>query len=325
MSGGARKRVAVDCPGRGDKCASGVRSLIGFLIASFVSFAVQANNQTSDDVFGDSPSAVVREEGLERDAREVVPVALIEQLRDKWRAEAMAGTSDAEISEDHRALLVDALSRVNWTPFCSYTEESVMPDEEEARIRHHVFEFNQDTLELLIEEAADSNSGFFGDTNEGEAGGFDTSLDEFAGMREDLAAVKIIDASDLTVTYELPVPAPSELVENDTSPEDIEDVDGFEIRFMRKLLENLRLLLTVDAQNRGPKEMRVELKKSVRVIPGVKIKKMNFATNFRYLEDVGEFAVDRNASEMRARAFLVAGFSERESMTLSDFRCVPKG
>ena len=136
-----------------------------------------------------------------------------------------------------------------------------------------------------------------------------------------MSAAKVIDTSDLTVVYQLPVPI--ELLEDSASPEDTES--RFMKNFMKKLMDNLRVLFTVDAQNRGPKEMHVELLKPVRVIPGVKIKKMNFTTNFRYLEDVQEFASYRNAMEMSARAFLVAGFSESESQTLSDFQCVGKG
>ena len=200
---------------------------------------------------------------------------------------------------------------------CSYTEESVVPDEEEARIRHHSFEFDRDTLDQLIEQAAESHADFEDEAEDTEPEGFLTALDEFGGMREDLADAKVIDSSDLTVIYELPVPR--DILEEDASSDDIEG------RFMKKMLENLRVRFTVDTQKRGPKEMRVQLLKPVRVIPGVKIKKMNFTTNFRYLEDVEEFASYRNAMEMSARAFLVAGFSENESTTLSDFQCVGKG
>ena len=172
----------------------------------------------------------------------------------------------------------------------------------------------------LIAEDADFND----DSENATSDGFVSALDEFGGMREDLAAAKVIDTSDLTVIYELPVP--SEILEEDTSPEEIDSsAEGIEGRFTKKLLANLRVRFTVDAQNRGPKEMRVELLKPVRVFPGVKIKKVNFTTNFRYLDDVQEFAADRNAMEMSARAFLVAGFSESESTTLSDFQCVGKG
>ena len=318
MSRGSLLWVVVDCAGRGNKRLSGGRLLVGCLVLSLVSFAVIANTRVLDDVHTETSRAVVLDSGLqERRGRAVVPYALIEQLSDKWRAEAMAGTSNAQLSAEHRALLVDALSRVNWTPLCSYTEESVVPNEEEARIRHHSFEFDRDTLDQLIEQAAESHADFEDEAEDTESEGFLTALDEFGGMREDLADAKVIDSSDLTVIYELPVPR--DILEDDASSDNIEG------RFMKKMLENLRVRFTVDTQNRGPKEMRVQLLKPVRVIPGVKIKKMNFTTNFRYLEDVQEFASYRNAMEMSARAFLVAGFSENESTTLSEFQCVGKG
>lgn len=284
-----------------------------------------------DDGDTESSHAIVYDsEAEERRSSEVVPDALIQQLSAKWRTEAMEGTRNAKLSEEHRTLLVDALSRVNWTPLCSYTEESIVQDEKEPRIRHHTFEYDRDASEQLVKliaEYADFNY----DTEDVESDGFVSALDEFGGMREDLAGAKVIDTSDLTVIYELPVP--SEILEEDTSAEKIdsssEEIDSsaevIEGRFTKKLLANLRVRFTVDAQNRGPKEMRVELLKPVRVFPGVKIKKVNFTTSFRYLDDVQEFAADRNAMEMSARAFLVAGFSESESKTLSDFQCVGKG
>ena len=316
-SGEARRRVAVACASRRNKRLNGGRSLVSCLVLGSLSFAICANSQVQADVNIESSRAIVLDRGTaERRSSKVVPEALIEQLSDKWRAEAMAGTSDAQMPEEHRALLVDALSRVNWTPLCSYTEESIESDEEEVRIRHHTFEFDRDASERLIELIAEY-AGFNADTENAESDGFVSTLDEFGGMREDLAAAKVIDTSDLTVIYELPVPR--EVLEEDASAEEMEG------RFMKKMLENLRVRFTVDTQNRGPKEMRVELLKPVRVIPGVKIKKMNFTTSFRYLEDVQEFAAYRNAMEMSARAFLVAGFSENESKTLSDFQCVGKG
>ena len=85
-----------------------------------------------DDGDTESSHAIAHDSELEEQrSSEVVPDALIQQLSAKWRAEAMAGTRNAKLSEEHRALLVDALSRVNWTPLCSYTEESIVPDEEE--------------------------------------------------------------------------------------------------------------------------------------------------------------------------------------------------
>lgn len=317
-SGEARRRVAVACAGPGNKRLNRGRSLIGCLVLGSLSFALCVNSQAQDDVHTEASSTTILDrEPEEPRGRDVVPYEFVKQWSDKWRAEAMAGTRNAQLSEEHRALLVDALSRVNWTPLCSYTEESIVSDEEEARIRHHSFEFDPDALDQMIEEEAESHADFDDDAEEADSEGFLTALDEFGGMREDLAAAKVIDTSDRTVIYRLPVPR--EVLEDDASSEDMEG------RFMKKMLENLRVRFTVDTQNRGPKEMRVELLKPVRVIPGVKIKKMNFTTNFRYLEDVQEFAAYRNAMEMSARAFLVAGFSENESKTLSDFQCVGKG
>ena len=317
----ALPRFVIDCLGRRTKHISGRRSFAGRLIVALALLAPQASSQTLDAVSVESSNATSQEGGPQNpSSREIVPDALIQQLSAKWRAEAMAGTNNAQMSENHRALLVDALSRVNWTPFCSYIEESIGPDEKEPRIRHHTVEFNQDALTDLINQAAEATNDFDGDTEFGGSGGFETSLDEFAGMREDLAAAKVISASELFVIYELPVP--SEILEENADPE---DMGNMERRFMKRLMANLRVLFTVDAQNRGPKDLRVELLKPVRVFPGVKMKKVSFATNFRYLEDIREFAADRNASEMSIRAFLVAGFSESESKTLSDFRCVQKG
>lgn len=320
--GGSCQRVVVDCSSRLNKHLSGGRSLAGCLVIALVSFALHANSQLLDKVSTESSHEILHEGELQdQREREVVPNALIQQLTAKWRAEAMAGTNGAQMSKDHRELLVDSLSRVNWTPFCSYTETSILPDEEEPRIRHHTAEFNQDTLEQLVERAAESSTNFDGETDDSESNGFATALDEFAGMREDLTAANVISASELSVVYELPVP--SKFLEEEGAAS--EDMGNMERRFMKKLMENLRVLFTVDAQNRGPKEVRIDLLKPVRVFPGVKMKKMSFATNFRYLDDIQEFAVDRNASEMSIRAFLVAGFSESESETLSDFRCIPKG
>ena len=313
-----RPTVVVRCYCRRNCLLSCGRSLAVYLVAGLVLFTLQANGETQDGVNPEPTRALTHEVvRLEPHDQEVVPVDLIKQLRDKWRAEAIAATSDARISEDHRSLLVDALSRVNWTPFCSYTEESIVPDEKEARIRHHVFEYSEDKHEALMEEAAESTSDFDAETDGGGSGGFASSLNEFGGMRENLAAAKVVDASNLTVIYELPVPRG--LLEEDASAE------GMEARFMKRLMENLRVLFTVDVKNRGPKEIRVELLKPVRVFPGVKMKKVNFTTSFRYLDDVQEFAADRNASELSVRAFLVAGFSEIESKTLSDLRCIQKG
>ena len=316
--GGDRSGVVVGCSRRTNNLIGGSCSLAVYLVVGLVFFAFHAKSETRDDVNTVFERTVTQEgEQHERRDQPVVPDDLVEQLRDKWRAEAMAATSDARLSADHRILLVDALSRVNWTPFCSYTEESIVPDANEARIRHHMFELSEDKLEALIEEAAQSTNDFDAETDGGESGGFETALDEFAGMREDLAAAKVVDASDLAVIYELPVPR--ELLEGDAPAE------GMEARFMERLMKNLRVLFTVDAINRGPMEIRVELLKPVRVFPGVKMKKVNFTTSFRYLDNIQEFAADRNASEMSIRAFLVAGFSEIESKSLSDFRCVQKG
>ena len=312
----------MDGAGRGNQRLSGGRLLVGCLVLSSVSFLTFANSQVQADVNTESSRDIALNSGQqEMRGRDVVPIEFVNQLSDKWRAEAMAGTSDAQLSDEHRALLADALSRVNWTPLCSYTEESIVPDEEEARIRHHSFEFDPDALDQLIEEEEESHADFDDDAEDGESEGFLTAFDEFGGMRDDLSAAKVVDTSDLTVVYQLPVP--SELLEDGVAPEDEES--RIMKNFMKKLMDNLRVRFTVDTQNRGPKEMYVELMKPVRVIPGVKIKKMNFTTNFRYLEDIQEFASYRNAMEMSARAFLVAGFSESESKTLSDFQCVGKG
>lgn len=311
-------RVAVCCSGRGTGLINAGHSLAVYFVVGLVFFALHANSESQDDSSVESGRAVAQVGELqELGDQEVVPNILVEQLSDKWRAEAMAGSSDTRLSEDHRILLVDALSRVNWTPFCSYTEESIVPDEEDARIRHHVFEFSDDKLEELIEKAAESNTDFEVETDGGGSGGFETSLDEFAGMREDLAAAKVVEASDQTVIYELPVP--KEILEGDATAE------GMEARFMKRVMENLQVRFTVDVKNRGPKEIRVTLAKPVRVFPGVKMKQMKFTTNFRYLDEVQEFAADRNASEFSIRAFFVAGFDEVESKTLSDFRCIQKG
>ena len=317
LCGGDRSRVADGCSRRGNISFRSGRPLAYFVIGlSF--FASHVHGETHNEVSTDPTRAGALEgDQYERVDREVVPVNLVERLRDIWRAEAFAGTSDARLSEEHRTLLVDALSRVNWTPFCSYTEESIVPDSKEARIKRHTFEFDQHSLEELIEQAAESSTDLDAGMDGFGSGGFESSLDEFAGMREDLAAAKVVDSSDLTVIYELPVP--NELLEEDASTE------GLEARFMKRLMKNLRVHFSVDAKNRGPKEIRIELLKPVRAIPGVKMKKMNFTTNFRFLEDVQEFAVDRNASEISIRAFLVAGFNEEESKTLSDFRCIQKG
>ncbi len=312
----------MDGAGRGNQRLSGGLLLVGSLVLSSFSFLTFANSQVHADVNTESSRDIALNSGQqEMRGRDVVPIEFVKQLSDKWRAEAMAGTSNAQLSDEHRALLADALSRVNWTPLCSYTEESIVPDEEEARIRHHSFEFDPDALDQLIEEEAESYADSDDDAEDGESEGFLTAFDEFGGMRDDLSAAKVVDTSDLTVVYQLPVPI--ELLEEGVSPEDEES--RFMKNFMKKLMDNLRVLFTVDAQNRGPKEMHVELLKPVRVIPGVKIKKMNFTTNFRYLEDIQEFASYRDAMEMSARAFLVAGFSESESQTLSDFQCVGKG
>lgn len=293
--------------------------IAGCLVVISVTFAPPLFGETQGEVSADSFSANVQVSlGDETNPPEVISEALIEELRSKWRTEAMAGTSDSQLSEDHRMLLVDATSRANWTPLCSYTEEAIGPDQQERQIRHHTFEFTEDTLERLLESDEASEEELGGDSEVEDSFGSESSFDMFSGLRDVMQGVKVVDATDASVTYELPVPIDVMLSNSDSD-------GGMESRLEKKLMENLRVHLTIDAQKRGPKELWVGVKKPLRLFPGVKLKKMNFTTNFRYLEDIQEFAVDRSATEMSIRAFLVAGFSEIESKTMSDFRCVKKG
>lgn len=295
------------------------RVIAGCLAVVTVMFASPLFGETQSGDNSDSSASNGQEAGAKKIIHlEVISEALVEKLQKKWRTEAMAGTSNSELSEDHRKLLVDATSRANWTPLCSYTEEAIGPDQEEPQIRHHTFEFSEDTLERLLESDEASGEELGGDSEGDDSFGSESSFDVFSGLREVMQGVKVVDATDASVTYELPVPTDVMLSDSDSD-------GGIESRLEKKLMENLRVHLTIDAQKRGPKELWVGVEKPLRLFPGVKLHKMNFTTNFRYLDDVQEFAVDRSASEMSVRAFLVTRFSEIESKTMSDFRCVNKG
>ncbi len=309
--------------------------IAGCLAVVSVSFAPPLFAETqSGDNSDSSPSNVQGTERHKNNHLEVISDALVEELRSKWRTEAMAGTSNSQLSEDHRKLLVDATSRANWTPLCSYTEEAIGPDQEEPQIRHHTFEFTEDTLERLLQRREESDEELDGDAEVGDSIGSESSFnifrgfDVFRGLRFVLRGAKVVNATNATVTYEIPLPFDS-MVLDDDAPDgmvlDDDAPDGMASKFQKKLIENMRFHLTIDAHRRGPKELMLGVPKPLRLFPGVKLTEMKYTTNFRYLDDVQEFAVDRSASALSLRAFLVTRFSEIESKTMTDFRCVKKG
>ena len=88
--------------------------IAGCLAVVSVSFAPPLFAETqSGDNSDSSPSNVQGTERHKNNHLEVISDALVEELRSKWRTEAMAGTSNSQLSEDHRKLLVDATSRAN--------------------------------------------------------------------------------------------------------------------------------------------------------------------------------------------------------------------